>query len=200
MIVFDSVSKRFGRVLALDRVNLEIEQSETVAIFGPNGAGKTTLLRIAAGLLRPTEGEISVGGKSPLESRASIGYLGTDPLLYPNLTAIENLGIFAELYDAPFGEAVRLIGEVGLDHKKSSLVRTLSQGETQRVAIARSLLHNPDYLIVDEPFAGLDDESAAAFGPLIAREGRTTIIATHDIDRGKAIADRVVSMTRGRTT
>lgn len=198
MIILDSVSKRFGRVLALDNVNMRVESGETVAIFGPNGAGKTTLLRLIAGLLRPTKGDVSVRGEHPLEVRASIGYLGGDPLLYPSLTAIENLGIFAALYDVDFGRALGLIEQIGLLHKKDSPVHSLSQGETQRVAIARSLLHDPDYLIVDEPFAGLDDESAAAFGPLIARESRTTVIATHDIDRGKAMADRVITLARGR--
>jgi heme exporter protein A len=198
MISVDSVSKRFGRVLALDRVEMSVESGETLAVFGSNGAGKTTLLRLIVGLLRPTDGTVLVRGLEPVKARAAIGYLGADPLLYPSLTALENLRFFASLYDLDPVRADQRIEDVGLRPKKDSLVRALSQGETRRIAIARALLHDPDYLIIDEPFAGLDDESASAFGPLIEREGRTTVIATHDIDRGKAIADRTITLETGR--
>ena len=198
MISLNSMSKRFGRVLALDRVELAVDSGETVSVFGSNGAGKTTLLRVMAGLLRPSEGSVLVHEMQPVEARASIGYLGVDPLLYPSLTATENLQFFATLYDLDPRRPDQLIEDVGLRSKKDALVRTLSQGETRRVAIARALLHDPQYLIIDEPFAGLDDESATAFGSLIKREGRTTVIATHDIDRGKAISDRTITLHAGR--
>lgn len=199
MILVQSVSKRFGSFLALSEVTLEIREGETLVVFGPNGAGKTTLLRIVAGLIRPTEGAVSVSGKTPMEARAGIGYLGNESLLYPSLTLEENLHFFCGLYGVEPANAIRWIDRVGLLSKSKALVSTLSRGESQRAALARCLIHDPDYLIVDEPFAGLDDASAGIFGDLIAREARTTIIATHDVDRGKQIADEIVRLEEGRT-
>lgn len=199
MILVQSVSKRFGGFRALSEVTIEIPRGQTFVVFGPNGAGKTTLLRIVAGLIRPTEGAVSVSGRTPMEARGGIGYVGNQPLLYPSLTLEENLRFFCGLYGVLPGEASRWMDQVGLSSKSGALVATLSRGESQRAALARCLIHDPDHLIIDEPFAGLDDASAEMFGQLIAREARTTIIATHDVDRGKQIADEIVTLEEGRT-
>jgi ABC-type multidrug transport system ATPase subunit len=198
------LSRRFGSTRALAGIDLDIPTGETAVIFGHNGSGKTTLLKLVAGLLRPTSGEVLVDGRPPRAKRGRLGFLGHDLYLYPHLSALENLVLFARLYDvgaasAP-GRADAALAAVGMTHKKDALVHTLSRGEGQRVALARAVVHDPDLLLVDEPFSGLDEASAAALPSLLKREGRTLVVATHDTERGKAIADRIVVLEQGRVT
>ena len=194
------VTRRFGSTRALAGIDLEIAAGEVLVAFGHNGSGKTTLLKVVAGLLRPTSGEVLVAGRAPRAVRGRLGFLGHDPYLYPHLTAMENLAFFARLYDVPAGVAERALAAVGMAHKRDALAQTLSRGEGQRVALARATLHDPDVLLVDEPFSGLDEAAAAALPELLAREGRTLVIATHDVERGKAMADRIVVLDQGRVT
>ena len=196
-VAIDNATKRFGPLLAVSGVDLQIASGETVAIFGANGSGKSTLLKMIAGILRPTNGAVKVEGGPPLSSRARIGFLGHDPLVYPSLTAAENLSFFAKLYSRR-PQIDLWLSKAGISNKKDALAGSLSRGETQKLAIARSLLHDPDLLLLDEPFTGLDEESADAFPGLVSREGRTLCVVTHDIERGKAMCDRVVTMTAGR--
>ena len=127
-----------------------------------------------------------------------LGFLGHDLYLYPHLSVTENLVLFARLYDVGAAQAAEALEVVGMSHKEDALVHTLSQGEGQRVALARAVLHDPDLLLVDEPFSGLDEASAAALPAVLKREGRTLVVATHDTERGKAIADRIVVLENGR--
>lgn len=196
-VAVDNATKRFGTLLAVSGVDLQIASGETVAIFGANGSGKSTLLKMIAGILRPTSGTVRVEGGPPLSSRASVGFLGHEPFLYPNLTAAENLSFFGKLYSTP-PQIDLWLSRAGISNKKDALAGSLSRGETQKLAIARALLHDPDLLLLDEPFTGLDETSADAFPRLVARPGRTLCVVTHDIDRGKAMCDRVVTMTAGR--
>lgn len=198
MISARKLSRRFGSTLALAGLDLDVPEGQTLVVFGHNGSGKTTLLRLIAGILRPSSGEVLVAGGTPRAARGRLGYLGHDLYLYPHLTVGENLTLFARLYDAGPAQASAALTSVGLGHKRDALVHTLSRGEGQRVALARATLHDPDLLLVDEPFSGLDEESAAALPAILVREGRTLVVATHDTDRGKAIADRVVTLQRGR--
>lgn len=198
MISAENVSKRFGRIWALRDVTLEVSGGETLVVFGANGAGKTTLLRVVSGLMRPTSGTVAIDGGEPRAHRARLGYLGHDPYLYPHLSAAENLAFFARLYGLPAVQADEALERVELAAKRDWLVWTLSRGEVQRVALARAVLHDPEVLLVDEPFAGLDEASAASLPGLLKREGRTLVVATHDVERGKAIADETATLEAGR--
>lgn len=197
MILVSDLSKRFGTVRALSNVNLEVVRGSTVAVLGANGSGKSTLLRLAAGLLVPTRGAVTVGGKPPREAKAEIGYLGHEPFLYRYLSATENLNFYADLYRVTRYRVAPLLELAGLDRKGDSLVRTFSRGECQRLGLARALLHDPDYLLLDEPFSGLDQQSSDRLPELIARPGRTVLFSTHDRAKAQEIADRLVDLAGG---
>lgn len=198
MLSARGIVKHFGRVRALGGVDLDVAPGETVVIFGPNGSGKTTLLKICAGLLRPTAGRVTVNGGDPRAARGRIGYAGHDSYLYPHLTAAENLAFYARLYGVRDEEAEEMLERVGLGAKRGAPAGTLSRGQSQRLDLARALLHDPDLLLADEPFSGLDETSAGALPGLLARRGRSMLVATHDTDRGKAIADRILLLEGGR--
>lgn len=198
MIVLEDVSRRFGRVWALQDVTLAIPEGSTVALLGPNGSGKSTLLKLTAGLLRPTSGTVALGGSAPKGCKAEIGYLGHEPFLYSYLSAAENLRFYADLYRVDRSLVTGMLDRVGLEHKGSALVRTFSQGETQRLGLARALLHNPDFLLLDEPFSGLDDAASNRIRELLPRPGRTVILSTHDAFRAREVADRFVHLAEGR--
>lgn len=220
MIALRGVTKRYGVAVALRNVDLEVREGEAVALFGHNGSGKTTLLKLVAGLLRPTAGTVAVAGSVPRAVRGRIGYVGHEPYLYPYLTVDENLSFYARLYGVPGpsdppgppssggrsghsgGEAgarpEELLERVGMAHRRDALVHSLSRGETQRVSIARALLHDPDVLLADEPFSGLDPAAAAAIPALLQREGRTILLASHDRDQAMAVCERSVTLELGR--
>ena len=198
MIVLDGVSKKFGTVRALSNLTLEVAEGATVALLGANGSGKSTLLKLAAGLLKPTSGTVTLAGKAPREAKAQIGYLGHEPFLYRYLSAPENLQFYADLYRVDRIRVPGLLEDFGLSHKGSALVRTFSRGESQRLGLARALLHDPDILLLDEPFSGLDEASAEGLPALISRPGRTTLLTTHDPPRAEQIAGRLVDLAEGR--
>lgn len=178
---------------------------ERVAVIGPNGAGKTTLVRVLATLLRPDAGDLVVAGaRCPDDARlarGALGYLGHDPLVYPDLTARENLELFSAMYGLG-GETARiddLLDRVGLLSRSLEPVRGYSRGMAQRLGIARMILHAPRLLLLDEPYSGLDVEGAAALDRELARDtGRTIVAVTHEVVRAHALADRVIVMRAGR--
>jgi heme exporter protein A len=174
-------------------------------VLGPNGAGKTTLLRVLAGLLRPSRGEVRVLGCSlPREVhalRGRIGYLGHDPLLYRDLSGAENLLFSARLHGIEEGEAERRIGElleaVGMSRRAGDRVRELSAGMRQRLAICRCLVHEPELLLLDEPWAHLDAESRAKAEPLLSTSGRRSrVVVSHERETAIAGADRLLELDR----
>ena len=198
--------KRFGHVEALAGLDLTLDAGECLALLGPNGAGKSTLLRIVAGLARPSEGSLSIDGDAAHErtTRRRIGYIGHASLLYPELSARENLIFAGRLYDVadPPGRADELLSEEGLTDVSQRLVSGFSRGMAQRVAIARGLVHDPDVLLLDEPFTGLDRRAARRLESrldALRRSGHTLILVTHDVASAARLAQHVVVLSEGRT-
>ncbi|MEO8323830.1 MAG: heme ABC exporter ATP-binding protein CcmA [Actinomycetota bacterium] len=206
MIETRALTVVYGRTIALDGIDLSIGEGIT-GLFGQNGSGKSTLLRVLAGLLRPSGGTITVGDV-PLDLRDEkfrrrLGYAGHNSGLYPHLTVGENLDLFGKLYGCPKDATGTILERVGLADRKDALAGELSAGLKRRAAVARALLHDPDILLLDEPYANLDDDGAAAVTAAIGSwrgPGKTGIVATHGAKRVKAYADAGVILTRGTVT
>ena len=199
------LTRRYGERLALADVTLSVAAGQTLAVLGPNGAGKTTLLRLLATLLRPHGGELRVLGHAlPGEGwavRGRIGLLGHEPLLYRELTARENLRFYAALHGLRGDErAQELLAAVAMERRADEPLRTLSRGMVQRVAVCRALLHDPELLLLDEPYANLDPAAIELAEPLIGTSaGRTRVICSHDPAGGLAEADLVLGLRAGRS-
>jgi heme exporter protein A len=232
MIELRKLTKAFGRKTALRGIDLRVAPGESLVLVGPNGAGKTTLIRILSSLSRPTSGAVLIGGldqKTHADGiRRHLGVVSHAPLLYDSLTAEENLRFFGRLYGVAALEAriTLLLEQVGLAARRHDPVRVFSRGMTQRLAIARALLHDPEILLLDEPDTGLDPQAAEMLHGLLAqlsgrssgrRAGpadlpadapassqsensiaRTIVTVTHNLERGLALADRVVILANGR--
>ena len=207
MINVQAVTKRYGYFSVLDGVNLSIAEGEFVTLVGANGAGKSTLLRMIATLLSPTSGEITIGGwslaKHAAEIRAHIGLVSHNLMLYGDLSAAENLILFARLYGIKNIDNVvkAALDRVGLLHRQRDLVHTFSRGMAQRLALARATIHSPDVLLFDEPYSGLDQDASAWLDKFLQQEhqeGRTILMITHDLARGVAWCDRAVILNRGK--
>ncbi len=203
----DGLARHYGERAALEGVSLSVSPGETLVVFGPNGAGKTTLLRVLAGLLRPHAGAVNVLGHTlPGDGwavRGRIGLLGHEPLLYRQLTARENLRFHARLHGISEARVSEVIDAVAVAERSDEPLRTLSRGFVQRVAIARTVLHEPDLLLLDEPYANLDPAAVELLAPLIgtARDTarpRTRVICSHDPAGGLEQADAVLGLRGGR--
>jgi heme ABC exporter ATP-binding subunit CcmA len=203
----EGLDKRFGPITALRDLDLTVGTGRVLAVLGPNGAGKSTLLRLLAGLARPSAGRLRVGpggaGQDRRRARRHVGYLGHASLLYPQLSARENLAFAARLYGVAdrAGAVERLLAQHDLAPLAGRRATTLSQGQARRLAIARSLVHDPPIVLLDEPFSGLD---RAAAGRLAQRlgglkaEGRTAVLVTHDLARAAELADEALVLVEGR--
>jgi heme exporter protein A len=201
-IALEGLERRYGDRPALRGVSIAVAEGQTLAVFGANGAGKTTLLRVLATLLRPHGGSaVVLGAALPNESwrvRGRVGFLGHEPMLYPDLTARENLLFHARLHGVARARVDELLRAVGLEGRAGDVVRELSRGMVQRLAAARAVLHDPAVLLLDEPRAGLDPAAAEELEPLIGRaSGRTRVLVTHDVERGLAEADVVLGLRAG---
>ena len=188
-------------------MDLALAEGERIAIVGPNGAGKSTLVRVVATLLRPDDGTLRVAGaECPADARRArrvIGYLGHEPLVYPDLSGRENLELHAALHAVrrPAARIEELLDRVGLLARSLDPVRVYSRGMAQRLGIARMLLHEPRLLLLDEPYAGLDAAGARVLdGELADMAGRSLVIVTHELTRARRLADRVLIMRAGRIT
>jgi heme exporter protein A len=201
-VSLEGVGRAYGERVALRDISFTLPAGATVAVFGANGAGKTTLLRVLAGLLRPHAGRATVFGVEPELARGRIGLLAHEPLLYRDLTVRENLHFHARLHGVGFERVEVLLERVGLALRADDPVRTLSRGMTQRAAICRAVLHEPELLLLDEPHANLDPGGAAVVAPLLGRgvgaDGISRVLISHDADRGLAEADWVLGLHGGR--
>jgi heme exporter protein A len=205
MIKVEGLAKYFGRFSALRRLELEVARGQFLSLFGRNGAGKTTFLRILAGLSRPSAGTVRIHNPealSPRACRSIMGYLSHNTALYLDLTAIENLRFYSRLTglglrDADLEEEIARVGLAGRAHEP---VRNYSRGMQQRLAIARAFLHDPDILLLDEPFTGLDHGGTDFLRRYLAaahETGKTCLMAIHDLPLGYELADRLVVIEKG---
>ena len=200
-----NVWKFYGDFPALREINISAPAGSCVALLGRNGAGKTTLLRIMAGLSHAAKGEVLIDGQD-IRTRAArqrIGVLGHGIGIYEELSAEENLTLFAKLYDIekPKEVARRWLERTGLDRVASGLAREFSRGMRQRLAVARAFLHDPEVLLLDEPFTSLDDRAIAFLQGLLRdalQAGHTVVMSTHQLREALELANSVTVLERGR--
>ncbi|HEX6349225.1 MAG TPA: heme ABC exporter ATP-binding protein CcmA [Candidatus Dormibacteraeota bacterium] len=194
------LTQRFGRQPALLGVHLEVAPGERVAVLGDNGAGKTTLLRLLATVMRPSAGELRLFGLDAVRQRAALrprlGWLAHEPGLYSALTARENLEFFCTLHGLPADRAGECLELLGLAEDAARAAGELSRGRRQRLALARTLLHDPELWVLDEPDSSLDAEGRGLLGRLAG--GRTLVFATHDRALAEELGARVVELRAGR--
>lgn len=202
----EGLTRAFGVRKALDGIDIALPAGAFLSIFGPNGAGKTTLVKVLTTLLNPTSGSAKVLGydvvADAVDLRMHIGLISHNPLLYPDLTAEENLLFFAEMYgiDKPRARVDELLQAVELDHRKLDLTRTFSRGMLQRLSIARALLHHPAVLFLDEPYSGLDPHAVDILDDLIAqiRGDHTFVMISHDLEKGLELCTHALILAKGR--
>lgn len=206
MITVKKLIKRFGAKTILRGLDFQVERGEFVALLGPNGAGKTTFLRVLASLSAPTLGKVQISGyylpQQAAAVRRRLGVVLHQPLLYGDLTADENLRFYGRMYaltelDARITETLEL---VGLANRHRDLVRTFSRGMQQRLSIARAVLHDPDVILFDEPYTGLDQDASAMLDDVLRRvaaQGRTIVMTSHDLARTADLASRFDVLSRG---
>ena len=200
------LSRTFGARKALDKVTFELPRGAFLSIFGPNGAGKTTMLKVLSTLTNPSSGKARVMGLDVVEDavalRERIGFISHNPLLYPDLTAEENLAFFADLYciENPKARIDELLEAVELSHRRLDAVRTFSRGMTQRLSIARALLHKPDIIFLDEPYSGLDPHAMDILDALIAavRAEHTFVMISHDLSKGLELCSHALILAKGK--
>ena len=202
-----NLSKSIDERAVLRDVTLTIESGQFLAVLGANGTGKSTLLKIVSTLMPPSSGELRLFGKratsAAVEVRRNIGLIGHESMLYRDLSAAENLQFFAKLYGAidPVGRARRMLDMIGLSERAAEPVKHFSRGMIQRVAIARALLHDPQLLLADEPFDGLDAPSIESLEKLLAQlneAGKTIVMVNHHIEQSLEIADHAIVLRGGR--
>ena len=207
MIEVKKLVKRFGLKTVLHGLDFTVQPGEFVALLGPNGAGKTTFLRILASLSRPSLGEVIVAGyrlpKEAASVRARLGVVSHLPLLYGDLTAEENLRFYGRMYNLPKLEEriTEVLGMIGLENRRRDMVRTFSRGMQQRLAIGRAVLHDPEVMLFDEPYTGLDQDASSMLDEVlksVAAEGRTVVMTSHDLARAEDLATRFDILSRGR--
>lgn len=210
VIQTEHLTRRFGDLTALDQISLTVEQGEVFGLLGPNGAGKTTLVRLLNGMLAISGGSARVLGYDPASQgdqlRRHTGVLTETPSLYEQLSARENLIFFGTLYGVPEGDLSRRVDEVldlfGLRERTANKAGEFSKGMKQRLALARTLVHEPELLFFDEPTAALDPEASRQVTDLIAslsrERGRTIFLCTHNLDEAQRLCDRVAVINRGK--
>ena len=184
------------------QVSLQLDPGKFYVLRGENGAGKSTLLRMIAGLSEPTEGRILVFGRNNKQAFSEMGYMAHAPLLYDELSGMENLRFFAELYGlADEQPLIKAMQRVGLDSNLKRRIGQYSQGMRQRLSLARAIFHSPRLLLLDEPFSNVDPDSALQIARLLAGmrdEGTTIILVTHQIGLLSSLADEYILMSRGQ--
>jgi ABC-2 type transport system ATP-binding protein len=209
MLEAHALTKRFGGTLAVDKVSFRVARGEILGYLGPNGSGKSTTVNIVVGLLEPTSGHVSLDGRSASEDPAGfqrrIGYVPEEPYLYTHLTATEYLTLIARLRRLPHPTLEKKIPELlrlfQLQDSRYTTMAAFSKGMRQRVILAAALMHNPELLVLDEPFAGLDVNAGLLFRALLsllAADGRMILFSTHRFDMVEKLCSRVVILSSGR--
>ena len=205
-VVARGLGRRYGAQWATRDVSFEVAPGEIFGVIGPNGAGKTTTLKVLAGLLAPTEGDVTVGGRrvDDPEHKRRIGYLPEESPLYEDMTALGYLRFFADLYEVPRETADARIHaslvDLGLDVEDKKRIGDMSKGMRRKVAIARSLVNDPDLLIFDEPASGLDPVVSASVIDLVKRlrdAGKTIVFSAHNLYHVERVCDRVLILRKG---
>jgi ABC-2 type transport system ATP-binding protein len=201
MLVARGLVRRFGDRLAVDSVDFEVQAGEIFGLLGPNGAGKTTILRMLGGLIPPTDGQVRVAGVPLVSStahaaRQRIGFLTETPGLWEALTVADNLAIYARLFGVrnPLDEVHRALARFGLLDRRADPASVLSKGMKQKLALARALIHDPPIVLLDEPTANLDPQTARDVRDLLIElrdRGRAVIVSTHNLDEIERVADRI---------
>jgi heme exporter protein A len=206
MIEVNKLIKRFGMKAVLRGLDFNVQPGEFVALLGPNGAGKTTFLRILSSLSRPSLGMVKVAGyrlpHQAAQVRARLGVVSHMPLLYGDLTAEENLEFYARMYGIIDSQSriTDVLNMVGLESRRKDLVRTFSRGMQQRLAIGRAVLHDPEVMLFDEPYTGLDQDASSMLDEVlksVAAQGRTVVMTSHDLARAEDLATRFDVLSRG---
>jgi len=204
-VAASDVWKFFGDFPALREITFSVDAGSCLALLGRNGAGKTTLLRILAGFSRAGKGQVQLYGGDPRESatRRKVGVLGHGIAVYDELSAFENLTLFGQLYELPDPKAAanEWLERTGLARVRDGLVREFSRGMRQRLAIARAFLHNPQLLLLDEPFTALDDRAIAVLQAVLKdglSRGCTIVMSTHQLREAMELATHVALLERGR--
>ncbi len=206
-IVADGVSKTYSKGYAVEGLSFTVERGEVFGFLGPNGAGKTTTLRMICGILDPTEGRLTVGGKDTVKDRiavkASTGYLPEEDFLYGDMTVRNHLAYIGELYGV--GGLGERIGEtlraVDMESHVNDLIKTLSKGQRRRVAIAKTLIHDPDLVLLDEVTSGLDPVYSKRMTDVVRAlhgRGKTVVFSTHLLDEATELCDRLLIISGGR--
>jgi ABC-2 type transport system ATP-binding protein len=209
MIALTNLTKRYGSLVAVDQLSIAVAQGEIFGFIGPNGAGKTTTIRMMAGVLKPTEGEVLIGGinmaSDPVEAKRVIGFIPDRPFLYEKLTGMEFMRFSADLYgvgDGIFGEkAEGLLIRFSLYDWADHLIEAYSHGMKQRLVIASALLHDPGVIIVDEPMVGLDPAGIRMVKDIfreLADKGTAIFMSTHTLEIAENLCDRIGIIHRGR--
>jgi len=209
MLHAQELTKRYGGLLALEKVTFQVHPGEIVGYLGPNGSGKSTTVNLVVGLLEPSAGHITLDGVSlddnPVEYKRRVGYVPEEPYLYTHLTAAEYLTLVGRLRDIPAGllehRIAGLLNLLQLHDSRYKTMRAFSKGMRQRVLLAAALLHNPSLLVLDEPFSGLDVNAGLLFQALLsllASEGRMILFSTHRFDMVEKLCSRVVMLSAGR--
>ena len=206
VVATENLTRTFGSRRAVDSVSISIGSGEVLALFGPNGAGKTTLLRMVGGILKPSSGKASVGGVNlpgGHDVRRRIGIISHYSLLYEALTARENVEFAARLYGVkdPHAKAKASLDAMQILDRANTPVRALSRGLKQRVSVARAIVHDPDVVLADEPFTGLDIVGSKALSWLLTNlrnRGAALILVTHNVDEGLSLSTTAAIMNAGR--
>jgi len=209
MITLRNLTKRYGSLVAVDGLNIEVRKGEIFGFIGPNGAGKTTTIRMTAGVLKPTGGEVLIGGVSmasdPVAAKKVIGFIPDRPFLYEKLTGTEFMRFSADLYGVGNGDfrekAEGLLNQFSLQDWGDQLIEAYSHGMKQRLVIASALLHDPRVIIVDEPMVGLDPAGIRMVKDLLralAGGGTAVFVSTHTLEMAEDLCDRIGIIHKGR--
>ncbi len=208
MIELRNLTKRFGEIVAVNRLNLSVSEGEIFGFIGPNGAGKTTTLRMMSGIIAPSEGSIVIDGMNmadhPAQVKKKIGFIPDRPFLYEKLTAMEFMKFIADLYGVEAGffhdRAERILRQFSLHHWSDELIESFSHGMKQRLIISAAILHDPKVIIVDEPMVGLDPAGIRMVKDLfrsLAKMGTTLFMSTHTLTVAEDVCDRIGIIHKG---